>query len=339
MSFKNQVEVFNNLRNVNDLAYLIDTSTFLLQLHSKNPKYKIFKIPKTNGDFRIIENPKNELKKIQRNLNYYFQKHYYYLRPESVYGFCIAPRDVELTIVGNAEQHVGANFMYNVDLKNFFHSIKELMVYHILETHFKNMDQKLVQLLLGLLTFNGRLPMGAPSSPIISNYACLELDKSLLNFSKYADILYTRYADDLTFSSNAEIKKTDIDIIEDLINQNSFELNEKKISYYTPQDVKTVTGIIVGAEKLTLPKEYLKQLDEEMLRLDQTLTVEQRYQTGMSTKKIKLFENEIRGKLNFVENVMGKEKEVEALKIKWNAIINKSSLERFESANWLDVPY
>lgn len=340
MSIQKSAEVFQQLKNTNDLAYLLNTSAFVINLHRLKPTYKVFSIPKNDGSFRLIEDPKKELKQLLRKINKHLQADYFFKRPKSVYGFCISSNtETERNIVNNAKQHIGKQFMLNIDLEDFFHSIKIQGVKRIFKKHFKNFNADLVEVLSNLCCYKNRLPMGAPTSPVLSNYAGLPLDKLLLEYTQYAGIHYTRYADDLCFSSQQEITKRDIETIRNIIQQCQFIINEQKVKYYKENDVKYVTGIVVKENGIDLKQGYLDQLSIEINRLKQTLLVEQRFKTGMSQKKLKLFKQEITGKWNFANMVIPNNEHVRQLKQELNEALNPPNTNDFESANWLDIPY
>ena len=327
------------LSDIDDLEVLLDMPTHKLELIAMNPRYKSYKIPKKNGDYRLIEDPEENLKHTLRQLNQYYQAYYHGVRPSAVYGFCIhASHEPDPNIISHAQRHIGKPYLLNIDLKDFFHQIKVNQVDAILKTSFPKMKTDARNLLTRLSTFKGRLPMGSPTSPILSNYACITMDQSLMNFSSAASMTYTRYADDLSFSSQSAISARDFQIIESIITENQFLINPDKVKHFTSKMVKIVTGLVVGEQTISLPEDYLVKLNLEIDRYINYMQVEKRYQTGSSLKKLKLFEQELFGKLNFASQVLTKkDKMVAALYVKLETAI--SGLEDYESIDWLDIPY
>lgn len=329
---------FQNVRSLQEMSRTLKTPSSQIVLHSLHPGYKVFTIFKSNGKRRLIEDPVAPLKKILRNLNEKLQACYYTVRPFAVHGFCISnDGEEDRNIISNASRHIGKPWLLNIDFRDFFHTVLSERVQGIWRKHFPKFDKKSMETLTRLTCYNHRLPMGSPTSPVLSNYAAIELDEELGAFCKNCGIAYSRFADDCSFSSHHKIDHKTIRIIRDTITTQRFLINEEKVKLYTPDDTKMVTGIVVGTEKLSLPDAYLKKLSDEIGRLRTTKSVEQRYQTGMSLKKLKLFEQELRGKLNFANMVIGDTAELDELNTLFENALNPP--EDFESENWLEIPY
>ncbi len=193
-------------------------------------------------------------------------------------------------------------------------------------------------MLSGLFTYHNRLPMGSPTSPVLSNSTTIALDGQLENYTHSAGITYTRYVDDLTFSSKNEFSPFDFEVIYDFIHRNGFQVNEKKFKKFGPHEMKEITGLLLMDNQVQLPNGYLEQINEEINRLKNTLIVEQRFKTGMSMRKLKLLKQEIQGKISFSAMVIGKtDHRVQELVDKYNVAIDPP--ENFESFGWLDIPY
>lgn len=319
------------------LGKLLEVEPHKISLLSVQPQYKVYKIPKKNKQWRLIEDPDDELKDLLKKLNFHLQAAYYYIRPDAVHGFCISDNQEEdRNIISNARRHIGQHFMLNIDLRDFFHTIIRPKVYQIFETHFPKADRSLLKTLTDLCCYRNRLPMGSPTSPVLSNYAALELDHELIGFTDICGITYSRFADDLTFSSKEEIHPRDQKTIREIISRH-FIIHPEKDRYYAADDIKQVTGIIIKENDIALPEKYLDQVSIEIERLRQTMQVEARYRTGMSMKKLALFEQELRGKLNFAAMVMPDNESIDHLQEAVTAALNP--LEDFESADWLDMPY
>lgn len=338
LQIRRNAKLFHSLENEEQLAALMRIPLYQIQLQASKPLYDVFETKKKNGKKRLIEEPNDLLKAIQSKLNSYLQAVYYKIRPANVYGFCINTNNEEdLNIISNAKKHLGKAYLLNIDLKDFFHHITDEMAFKACQTLFPKMEDSLIELIVKLCTFNGRLPMGAVTSPIFSNICSLNMDHELLEYCKYADIKFTRYADDMSFSSNSKILDIDIESISKIINQNKHIINPDKVTYYDPTANKMVTGLVVGKDEVSLPETYLPQLEKELIRFENVYIVEQRFQTGMSEKKLKLFEQELRGKINFANMVMPKSEQIDNLYDKFKEIIEAP--ERFESFDWLDLPY
>ena len=176
---------------------------------NKEEHYIRFKIPKKSGKFRNILAPDDDLKALQeivlKNFLYRFNPH------PIAHGFV-----KEHSPKTNAELHLGAKIIICMDIKDFFPSIKIDRVKRLLDYLLpKGVDNDLpgnlprnefIDLISELVTFNGRLPQGAPTSPAISNLASLGMDKELKTLESTYGCVVTRYCDDISVSSDYNTK-------------------------------------------------------------------------------------------------------------------------------------
>lgn len=338
VTIRNEATQFEKLHNVEDLCRLLRISSTEFHLQILHPKYNIYHIPKKNGSKRLIEEPVLKLKKIQQPLNDFFQKHYALRKPTPVHGFTIKWNDVEFGIKSNAQAHIGSDYMLNLDIKDFFHAVDVFKIQSLLHQQFSHWSEDLIDKIIKITTWQQRLPMGAPTSPILSNYACLDLDEEIDQYCRAANIRFSRYADDFTFSSQKELKQSDLQYFLDILHHYGFLENPIKTKFFKPEDTKIVTGVIITDTGLALPKTYIDQLTEEINRYTVVLAVNQRYQTGMSFKKLNLLKQELEGKLNFVNHILGYE-HPEAKQITTHYIEQTQTRESFESIDWLEIPY
>ena len=338
-ALKRHANFWQHLETTQDLAVLLRIPQHKLQLESLSQRYKTYTIPKKNGKRRLIEDPNPQLKKILRKVNHFLQASYYFLRPASVHGFCISPKHTPpRTILSNARTHLGQPYLLNLDLQDFFHLISANRVHRILARQFPKMNHELQQLLVRLLTYKGRLPMGAPTSPAMSNFASLGLDHDLEILAQNCGWKYSRFVDDLSFSGGQAFSEDDDYLIRPVIRQHGFWVNEEKVTQYGRDQEKIVTGLHLREGSVHLPPDYLPQLETEIARLHAVMLVEGRYQTGMSGRKLKMLQQELLGKLNFAGQVLGvSAPEFQAREEQYAAAL--SAREDYESASWLDIPY
>jgi len=327
------------IKHVAELAVLLKTHPTTLALACLHPQYKTYRIPKKNGKFRLIEDPEKKLKTIQRTLNNYLQAWYYTIKPPAVHGFCIAANNEDAVgIVSNAKAHLGKPYLLNIDFQDYFHQVSYDDVHTNLAGILKKADREIIKTLATLTTCNQRLPMGAPTSPVLANICTRQLDDTLQNVCNRTGITYTRFADDLSFSATTPITTLDQEILETTIVQQGFSINHSKTKFFGIADTKTVTGLLLTNDTVTLQPQYLPALLTEIERYNTVKEVEYRYQTGMSNKKIKLFEQELAGKINFAETILGNDNAgLQPVYQKWAAAT--APLADFESTDWLDIPY
>jgi hypothetical protein len=206
------------------------------------------------------------LKSILRALN--FVLNCVYEPHEAVTGFVL-----EKSIVDNAKKHVGHNYVLNMDLKDFFHSFDRNRVKMGLMFEPFNLigdKEPLAFLLASLCThpfeIDGELktvlPQGSPTSPTLTNILCKKLDRRLNGLANRFGATYSRYADDITFSSphnfysdeafNKELKRI---IVED----QKLVINPKKTRLQKSGYRQETTGLIVN-KKVNVQRRYIKQI-------------------------------------------------------------------------------
>ena len=199
---------FCDIASRNELADFLKvprkTLTYILYVKKVENFYTSFEIPKKNGDTRTIKAPSRKLRSIQKKLASELERYEQDIwaskdiKPNIAHGF-----QKNKSIVTNAKIHRNKKYVLNIDLENFFDSFHFGRVRGFFE---KNRDfalpTEVATVLAQLTCFEGCLPQGAPTSPIITNLLCQILDNRLLRVAKKYKLDYTRYADDLTFSTN-----------------------------------------------------------------------------------------------------------------------------------------
>ncbi len=324
---KKNAIIFLSVETPGRLCQITNTAFHKLQSHINDPVYKQYRIPKKSGGFREIMAPGKELKRIQKSLNYYLQAYYLYIKPAEVNGFVINPRYIKVRcgIVENANAHVNKKYVLNIDLKDFFPSISARKVKELFSSDVFLFNEQIATALTLLTTYSGKLPTGAPTSPVISNFLCLKLDRELIEFCASNELTYTRYADDLTFSTNNFIKTDTILDILNIIKQNNFVFNERKIRLRSSNKKQTVTGLTVN-EKVNVDRKLLKKIramlhDLTMNGMEQAARRHLNIVGDIKPADIKVFNYRLEGYINFVGQVRGKD---DPLYIKLKREFNKS---------------
>ena len=211
-------------------------------------------IPKKSGGYRQLFIPAIRLKYIQR----WILDHILVRIKISEYatGFC-----KDKSIVTNAKFHIGKECVLNMDMKDFFPSINDELIFRIFAYY--GYTKKVSYMLATLCTFKGSLPQGAPTSPCLSNIVCLRLDKRLHNLAERYHASYSRYADDITFSGDKTIRDCQF-FITKIVNDEGFEINDKKTRIAYKYQRQEVTGIIVNDGKLRVNKKYKRKIYQEI---------------------------------------------------------------------------
>jgi RNA-directed DNA polymerase len=246
-----------SVTNWRELSNLLNLTPLRVEQVINNPSYTEFKLPKKKGKPRLICQPNAELMKIQRRLNLYFQAIYEFQIPSCVHGFVPKSNTANRSIVTNAKPHIGKRNILVIDLKDYFTSIRAKRVKNLLSSW--GINDEIATCLALLCTYKGTLPMGAPTSPILANLCSYELDLKLMRFCELNQLTYSRYADDLTFSSNVNISDELIQSMIQVIRENGFDVNYKKLRRIGSHRKQKITGIIVN-EKLSVERKLKKKI-------------------------------------------------------------------------------
>lgn len=251
---------FNTLDNTlfcNDgvvtIASCIGISHGLLTAMIKSPSryYRQFNLKKKSGGERQILAPRKFMKVVQ----YWINDHI--LNRLSVHSSCYSYRN-GVSIKDNALNHINKKFVANIDISDYFGTINKKMVSNCLRKN--NIPEHIINVISGLVTYNGVLPQGAPTSPIISNSILFELDRRISNAAQKLDCVYTRYSDDITISGDCKKRISSlINAIEINIGFMGFSLNNEKKRIASNNSRQVVTGILVN-DSLRPTRNYRKKI-------------------------------------------------------------------------------
>jgi len=252
---------FLSINTPTGLCKFLKSNIYTIEKEINNPNYNVFHLAKKRGGKRTIYAPSKTLKNIQKILNDSLQSYYSIIKPDEAFGFTINSDKIPnfCNIAENAKKHTQKAHVLNIDLKDFFPNIKAYQVKALFSSEYFEFDAQVATALTLLTTYKGTLPIGAPTSPVLSNFICLELDDSLKNFSLSNNLTYSRYADDLTFSSDSFIKDETLAGIADIVINNGFTINEKKLHFKNSNQRQTVTGLIVN-KKVNIERKTLKKI-------------------------------------------------------------------------------
>lgn len=269
-----QLENLRNAADLNDLANILGYKpkalSFILYVTKEENKYSEFEIPKKNGKTRKINAPTDQLKHLQRRLADLLNNCFSEISSEAQQKSLSHGFRKNHSIVTNATNHKNRRYVFNVDLKDFFPSINfgRVRGFFIKNNHF-SLEEKVATVIAQIACHNNELPQGSPSSPIISNLIGHLLDIRLVNLAKTGKCTYSRYADDLTFSTNRKDFPASIASKEDdnnwvaskklirEIEKVGFCLNTDKTSMQYRTDRQLATGLVVN-EKVNIKSEYYK---------------------------------------------------------------------------------
>lgn len=300
---------FCEIKKQKQLAALLGSEKILLENILQNPDYHTFMIPKTNGGQRIIDTPGAALKGIQRKLQDYLQAVYYQIRPRCVHGAITSAADETKprNLLTNAKAHLGKKFFLNVDLKNFYHSISQKKVLEMFGEAFFHFPPKVAALLTKLVCYQNRLPMGTSTSGIVANLCLLELDTRLQKLADENNWTYTRFIDDLTFSSKNAFTTEQTNEIRATIGIESLIINEEKWSETTIDEQPEITGLVVLGGRIDIKPNYIKQLGADITLYRKLLRSEHLHKSALfSAPVLRHFKLHLQGQLSFMRYIRGK---------------------------------
>lgn len=303
----------------------------------KYERYNYFKLKKRDGKFREIMSPCKDLKYIQKWILVNILSKY--KLAESCKGF-----RKSISIVHNAKVHENSEVILKVDLLKFYDTITEKRVYGVFkslgyvnnlaysfakittakhrESYWNDFDEVSKEALKELVENKPPiLPQGAPTSPMISNILATKMDYRFEALAKKLKFSYSRYADDLTFSINKEGKLPSLKLIEKIIIDEGFFVNEKKTRYMKKGCKQYVTGLTT-TNGINVSKKYRKEISEHIYycrKYGVNSHLENRIKEFPKYNNIK-FHNWLYGHLCFIKSV--------------NENASKKMLEDFNKINW-----
>ncbi|MDD6852559.1 MAG: reverse transcriptase family protein [Bacteroidales bacterium] len=324
-------KIINNIRTAGDLANVLDKikriefgavrysiSEKMLRYFSSDsisPKrFRRFHIKKKSGGLREIKAPCQQLDIILSCVN---------ILLKSIYE----PSDVAMgftpgrSVLKNAQIHVGHNYVFNIDLKDFFPSILQVRVWKRLQLAPFNFSKEIANILAGLCcSYDANananvLPQGSPASPLLTNAICDKLDRQMKGVAKRFGLHYSRYADDMTFSSMHNVYQEGSEFrteIQRIISEQGFRINESKTRLQKTGARQEVTGLTVNAIA-NVSRQYISDLrwllsvweKEGYAKAYALFYPKYKHEKGYIKKGEPVMENVAGGKLDYLRMVRG----------------------------------
>ncbi len=273
-----RLDTLKAAQSLSDLAEILEFKpkglSFILYKQPAAAKYQTFQIPKKRGGQRTISAPIDALKVLQRKLADLLQDCADEInkktkrRDQIAHGF-----KRRRSIITNARRHRHRRWVFNVDLEDFFPSINfgRVRGYLIKNRDFE-LHEDVATTIAQIACHENALPQGSPCSPVISNLVAHVLDMHLVKLASGAGCTYTRYADDLTFSTNERRFPAEIAVpsategagshewvpgekLDTIIERAGFRVKAKKTHMMYRSSRQEVTGIVVN-EKINVRWPY-----------------------------------------------------------------------------------
>lgn len=268
---EDQKRLLRSAVNIHDLAKVLEVEVKVIRYYlfkvepSKN--YLSFELKKKSGGVRVIRAPSSSVKLLQSKIRQLLENVY---RPRS----CVKGFVKGQNIVTNAQAHIRCRMLLNIDLVDFFPSINFGRVRGVLMAKPYSLHKDVATLISQICCYDNSLPQGSPASPILANIVCSRLDSELLRLAKRFKCKYTRYADDISFSTTRKIfspkmvrfeLEDGVEVTEigpelnQAIKNNGFEINDSKIRVKSRGRRQEVTGVVIN-ESPNVDRRFIRQI-------------------------------------------------------------------------------
>ena len=281
-------------------------------------KYYEFQIPKRSGGIRTIHAPIPALKAVQKRLAKHLSDCLEEIsKARDVDKQCTLSHGFRrgFSISTNAKRHRNRRHVFNIDLLDFFPSIHfgRVRGYFIFNSEF-DLNEKVATVIAQIACRNGELPQGSPCSPVISNLIGNILDVRLAKLASAYGCTYTRYADDISFSTNLRsfprrIARRSLVVPDQwkpskrlvgYIRRSGFDVNASKTRMSSSNSRQMVTGLVVN-HIVNVPSEYLKTTRAMCDRLFKTGAYD--YDFGPTIPSAERLLEPLHGRLSYIFNI------------------------------------
>jgi RNA-directed DNA polymerase len=320
------LDTLKSAATLSDVANLLQFKpsvlSYILFKLPEATKYRTFEKPKRNGGTRAIKAPIDTLKAIQQKLSILLQDCVEDINKATgrkdrvAHGF---KRDK--SIITNAREHRNRRYVFNIDLEDFFPSINfgRVRGYFIRDKNFA-LREDVATVIAQAACYEGSLPQGSPCSPVISNLIAHVLDMHLVRLASKAGCTYSRYADDLTFSTNKKIFPSEIAETTDanphlwtpsaklreIVKHCGFRINSAKTHMQYRTSRQEVTGLVVN-RKINIRREYrhnVRAMVHSLLNTGSFKTYAATTTSGATTlEKRDGTLNQLHGMLGFIDTI------------------------------------
>jgi RNA-directed DNA polymerase len=249
-------------------ASLALPAAFLAKIaNTASHRYKEYQIPKRTGGTRTIHHPARELKLLQ---SWLLQNVLVYL---PIHTSATAYRSGS-SILENAEQHVTNNYLLRVDFRDFFPSLKGVDVAAVIRNKWPrqaNIDLPEVDIkfIRQIACRNDSLTIGAPTSPCLSNAIMFDFDEVWAKMSASRDVKYTRYADDLYFSTNRpDVLRGILESLRGSLASNHrprLQINDAKTAFSSRKRRRLAAGLVLTSDRKVSIGRHKKRILKSMV--------------------------------------------------------------------------
>jgi RNA-directed DNA polymerase len=283
----------------------------ILYVRRQRENYHTFEIPKISGGTRTISAPPRELLWLQQQACRFLSS--IYVPKPCVHGFVY-----KKNVVTNAAFHSKRQYVVNFDLEDFFPSIHFGRVRGVfLSSPFEFGEEAATVIAQICCRHDGSLPQGGATSPLVSNLVCRGLDTDLIAFAMKHKLRYSRYADDLTFSSSHHSLPSDLIQVsggtilagqrfEEVVQNHGFKLNHSKVKLRSPRRRQEVTGLTAN-QFPNVQRRFMREITGALHAWEKYGydAAQHEYESRIRRGGGIRLDNVLRGKLAYVKMVRG----------------------------------
>ncbi|MCP5382735.1 MAG: RNA-directed DNA polymerase [Kordiimonadaceae bacterium] len=245
------------IKSPNQLCRVFGVNRRTLEgLANNENRHRVFTLSPKSKKPRVVQEPIPELQRIHKKVTRYLSR----IKSPSYLNSAIKSR----SYITNAQPHIGSTRRFTVDIKSFYTSVSFAKVVWFFEERMK-CSREVAVLLTKIITYNGHLPTGSSSSPILSYYAYSDMFDEICNLADNAGVTMTLYVDDLTFSGEGADRYLLNDVIETI---KKYGLVPHKIKTSNNKNGFVVTGVAVTRERLKAPHIRHNEVHEVLKRFN-----------------------------------------------------------------------
>lgn len=264
----------------------------LVARNTGQPAYRTFRISKRSGGSRVISVPGPQLKEVQTWLTQHVLSK---VKPH-IASHAFSPGS---SIADCARQHAGARWLVKIDIADFFGSVTEIQVFHVFQRlgysdlvsfelarlcttvpfssakhSMKSWQARFPRRRIHFYseTLMGRLPQGAPTSPMLANLVMHDADEELQNLADSNGLVYTRYSDDITFSTQGDFNREQAMAVVGqtaaILKRQGLFPNRSKTAIIHPGARRVVLGLLVDGDQPRLSRAFRDRLRQHLYYLE-----------------------------------------------------------------------
>lgn len=284
------------IKSLNKLAAMLGLPRdYLEDLAKRVPElYHPYSKPKRNGSgTRIIDNPTEELKNVQKRIEQRLIRPLVANLPEYMHG---GRRGKSVT--SNALPHVGSPCLLTLDLSNCFGCITYEMVYNFYSTNL-SCTPPVAKLLTKLTTIQNKLPQGGVTSPALCNLILEPLITTLARKAHCNGLVLTNYIDDIFVSGNRDVLRRLLPSLLTSIDDSCFMVNRQKLSVTSQNNSMKITGVTVNTIA-SVGRKRIRSIERKIMHISQVALL---YCNAKTKHKI----NSLYGEILYVYSVNQKQ--------------------------------